>query len=113
MARGDTVGLIGDSGWSNGIYYSTPKFGGLSGNVSVAVGEGGGNKGPNWGANVLYFGGPFSVIAVYQQSSSQPVPTKLTVTLHQYTWRKSALDNHLNWFDPTPVARVEVPVVAK
>ncbi len=58
-------------------------------------------------------GVPTPVIAVYQQSSSQPVPTKLTVTLHQYTWRKSALDNHLNWFDPTPVARVEVPVVAK
>lgn len=59
--------LIGDSGWSNGIHYSTPKFGGLSGNVSVAAGEGGGNKGPNWGANVLYFGGPFSATAAYQR----------------------------------------------
>lgn len=58
--------LIGDSGWSNGIHYSSPKFGGLSANVSVAAGEGAPNKGPNWGFNVLYFGGPFSATAAYQ-----------------------------------------------
>lgn len=58
--------LIGDSGWSNAVFYGTPKFGGFSGNVAVSAGEGGVNRGPNYGANLLYFGGPFAATVAYQ-----------------------------------------------
>lgn len=52
----------GDTGWSNQIRYTTPNFGGLSGNVHYQFGEVAGNGGNrNFGANFLYFGGPFAL----------------------------------------------------
>ena len=66
--------LVGDSGWNNAIGYSTPSFGGLSVNLLVAAGEGAATaKGPNVGANVLYFGGPFAFTAAYQKVEAQGV----------------------------------------
>ena len=52
----------GDTGWSNEIIYSTPNFSGLSANVHYQFGEVAGNSGNrNYGANFLYFNGPFAV----------------------------------------------------
>lgn len=53
------------------------------------------------------------VIVVFEQASSEPVPTELTVTVNSFTWRKSTLDNHYFWADPKPAAKVTLPVVAK
>lgn len=56
-----------DTGWANEIIYSTPKFGGLSGNVHYQFGEVAGSAGPkNVGLNVLYFGGPLTAGAFYE-----------------------------------------------
>jgi predicted porin len=52
----------GDTGWSNEIIYTTPNFGGLSANVHYQFGEVAGNSGNrNFGANFLYFNGPFAL----------------------------------------------------
>ena len=52
----------GDTGWSNQIRYTTPNFGGLSGNIHYQFGEVSGNGGNrNLGANFLYFAGPFAL----------------------------------------------------
>lgn len=52
----------GDTGWSNQVRYTTPNFGGLSGNVHYQFGEVAGNgSNRNIGANFLYFGGPFAL----------------------------------------------------
>lgn len=66
--------LVGDSGWSNAIGYTTPSLGGFSASVLVAAGEGAATaKGPNIGANVLYFGGPIAFTAAYQKVEAQGV----------------------------------------
>ena len=58
--------FAGDTGWSNAIRYTTPSFGGLTGNVYYQLGEqvGGGGKN-NIGGNVLYFNGPLSLTVAY------------------------------------------------
>lgn len=53
------------------------------------------------------------VIVVWEQASSEPAPEHLTVTVNSYTWRRSSLDGHLFWTDPTPAARITLPVVTK
>jgi predicted porin len=64
--------LVGDSGWNNSIGYSTPRFGGLTANVQVAAGEGAANaRGPNWGANLVYFGGPVGLTFAAQKVEAQ------------------------------------------
>ncbi len=64
--------LVGDSGWNNSIGYSTPRFGGLTANVQVAAGEGAAtSRGPNWGANLVYFGGPVGLSLAWQKVQSQ------------------------------------------
>lgn len=66
--------LIGDSGWNNAIGYSTPSMGGLSANVLVAAGEGAATaKGPNVGANLLYFAGPLALTGAWQKVEAQGV----------------------------------------
>ena len=66
--------LVGDSGWNNAVGYSTPSMGGLSANVLVAAGEGAATaKGPNFGANVLYFGGPLALTFAAQKVEAQGV----------------------------------------
>ncbi|MEF7615166.1 porin [Aquincola sp. MAHUQ-54] len=86
--------LIGDSGWGNAIFYGTPKFGGLSANIAVAAGEGGVNKGPNYGGNVLYFAGPFSATVAYQHvEANGPGGNSLTNFAgfdHQTAWQLGA-----------------------
>jgi predicted porin len=64
--------LVGDSGWNNAIGYTTPSLGGLSGTVLVAAGEGAStSKGPNYGAHLLYFGGPLALTVAWQDVKSQ------------------------------------------
>jgi predicted porin len=51
-----------DTGWSNEVIYSTPNFGGLSANVHYQFGEvAGTSANKNYGANFLYFNGPFAL----------------------------------------------------
>jgi predicted porin len=60
--------VAGDTGWSNSIRYTTPSFGGLTGNLHYQLGErAGDNSKNNIGANVLYFSGPLALTAYYHQ----------------------------------------------
>ncbi len=66
--------LVGDSGWNNAVGYSTPSLGGLSANVLVAAGEGAATaKGPNLGANLMYFSGPLAFTVAAQKVEAQGV----------------------------------------
>jgi predicted porin len=68
-----------DTGWSNQVVYSSPKFGGLSANVHYQFGEAAGKTGTNnVGANLLYFSGPVGLTAFYHDTDvSNPNPTVL------------------------------------
>lgn len=60
--------FFGDTGWSNSLAYSSPKFGGLSFSLLGNLGEGAaGATGKNVGGNVMYFGGPLSGTVAFQQ----------------------------------------------
>lgn len=67
-----------DTGWSNQITYSTPKWGGLSANLHYQFGEIAGDSGKkNIGVNALYFNGPITLTAFYErdQMSNPAVPS--------------------------------------
>lgn len=57
--------VTGDSGWSDSIKYTSPKFGGASFTAHVAAGEGDG--GSNVGVSGLYFGGPLALGLAWQR----------------------------------------------
>ena len=60
-----TSGTVsGDTGWSDSVKYSSPKFGGLSFTAHMAAGEGSGGR--NAGVSALYFGGPLALGAAWQ-----------------------------------------------
>ncbi|MBA4175033.1 MAG: porin [Leptothrix sp. (in: Bacteria)] len=64
--------LVGDSGWNNAIGYTTPRKGGLTANLLVAAGEGAATaRGPNVGANLLYFAGPLALTVALQKVEAQ------------------------------------------
>lgn len=68
-----------DTGWSNQIVYSTPKFGGFQANFQYQFGEQPGDNGKkNIGANFFYFGGPLTLTGFYErdQISNPAVPNK-------------------------------------
>ncbi|MES2184432.1 MAG: porin [Pseudomonadota bacterium] len=71
-----------DTGWSNEVIYSTPKFGGLSGNLHYQFGEQqtAGNRGrKNVGANFLWFTGPFAFTGYYERDQvTNPVNGLIT-----------------------------------
>ncbi|MBY4898554.1 porin [Cupriavidus sp. AU9028] len=72
-------GLIGDSGWSNSVVYSSPKFGGLSFNAIYAFGEQAGEAGENkFGGNVMYASGPFAATVAFQQVKFNNTPGDVT-----------------------------------
>ncbi|MBY4895705.1 porin [Cupriavidus sp. AU9028] len=72
-------GIIGDSGWSNSLVYSTPNFGGLTGNLIYSFGEQAGETGRNkWGGNLTYFNGPFGATVAFQQVKFSNTPGDLT-----------------------------------
>jgi predicted porin len=57
----------GDTGWSDSLKYTSPRFGGLTMTAHVAAGEGDGGK--NGGVSALYFGGPLAVGFAWQSVS--------------------------------------------
>lgn len=64
--------LVGDSGWNNAIGYTTPRMGGLTATLLVAAGEGAATaRGPNTGANLVYFGGPLGLTLAWQKVEAQ------------------------------------------
>ncbi|MCY0854483.1 porin [Cupriavidus sp. D39] len=72
-------GIIGDSGWSNSVVYSTPTLGGLTVNLIYAFGEQPGSNGQNkWGGNLTYFNGPFGATVAFQQARFNATPGDVT-----------------------------------
>ncbi|SOY42703.1 Porin [Cupriavidus taiwanensis] len=72
-------GIIGDSGWSNSVVYSSPTAGGLTVNLIYAFGEQPGSTGQNkWGGNLNYFAGAFAATAAFQQVKFNTVPGDVT-----------------------------------
>lgn len=72
-------GIIGDSGWSNSVVYSTPTMGGLTANLIYSFGEQAGETGRNkWGGNLTYFNGPLAATVAFQQVKFNAVPGDLT-----------------------------------
>ncbi len=66
-----TSALVGDSGWSNAISYTTPNMNGLTATVQGSLGEGAAKSvGRNVGFNALYFSGPFAATVAYQKVQS-------------------------------------------
>ncbi|MGB7480098.1 MAG: porin [Burkholderiaceae bacterium] len=69
--------IAADTGWSNEIIYTTPDIGGLTANLHYQFGEQAGSTGKNnFGGNLLYFNGPLSLTAFYenaQMTNPQPV----------------------------------------
>jgi predicted porin len=76
-----------DTGWSNQVIYSTPKFGGFGANLHYQFGEQSSSTGndskKNVGINGTYFGGPVTLVAFYERDQiSNPVnPGLLTTTV--------------------------------
>jgi predicted porin len=76
-----------DTGWSNGLAYTTPRFGGLSFTLQYQFGEQGSNTGndskKNVGINFIYINGPWSAVGFYERDQiSNPVaPGLLTTTV--------------------------------
>lgn len=68
-----------DTGWSNQVIYSTPDFNGLKANLHYQFGEQADKSSKkNVGLNVLYFSGPLSMTAFYEDvGMSDPVPAVL------------------------------------
>lgn len=68
-------GIVGDSGWSNGVMYTTPDFKGLGGSVSYAFGNKAGETGQNkWSAAAMYFNGPLAASLSFQQVKFDVTP---------------------------------------
>lgn len=65
-----------DTGWSNQVVYSTPKWNGLTANLHYQFGEVAGRSGvKNVGGNLLYFSGPVGLTAFYHDVEvSNPNP---------------------------------------
>ncbi|MCK6424545.1 MAG: porin [Burkholderiaceae bacterium] len=57
--------VTGDTGWSDSISYSSPRWGGFGFGLATAVQEESSNGG-NWSVNLGYSGGPFAASLVYQ-----------------------------------------------
>lgn len=77
-----------DTGWSNGLAYTTPRFGGLSVTLQYQFGEqssatNNDNK-KNLGINFIYINGPWSAVGFYERDQiSNPVaPGLLTTTVN-------------------------------
>jgi predicted porin len=60
-------GVVGDTGWSNAIEYTTPSYRGLTGGAMYSFGNAAGAGGQHKdSAQLLYLGRAFSATAVYQ-----------------------------------------------
>ena len=84
-----------DTGWSNQIAYSTPKFGGFQANFQYQFGEVPGDNGKkNIGANFFYTGGPLTLTGFYErdQISNPGVPNAYLGTTKKDWMLLSAYD---------------------
>lgn len=81
-----------DTGWANEVMYTTPDFGGLSGNLHYQLGEQPHDSGVyNIGANLLYFHGPFAATAFYERDKvSNPVPAPFAAGDRKTDWMLGA-----------------------
>lgn len=52
----------------------------------------------------------YEAALVWEQSTQAAEPTEVEVTLASRTWRESSIDHSMEWLDPAPAARGEVPV---
>lgn len=88
---GWTATTPSDTGWSNQVIYSTPKFGGLSGNVHYQfsnLDSTTGNSGKkNIGVNAMYFNGPLTLTGFYERDQlSNPVVTAFSPANTKKDW---------------------------
>ncbi|WP_311222708.1 MULTISPECIES: porin [unclassified Acidovorax] len=82
-----------DTGWSNQVVYSTPKFGGLSANIQYQFGEQPGQGGKNnVGANFFYFGGPLTLTGFYENADIANPVNALLPNNHKYWMLLGAYD---------------------
>ncbi|MGE4239998.1 porin [Ramlibacter sp.] len=81
-----------DTGWANEILYTTPNFGGLTANFHYQFGEVANDNGVrNFGANLLFFKGPFAATAFYESDDlSNPVPARFTGDARRTDWMLGA-----------------------
>lgn len=81
-----------DTGWSNEIVYTTPSFGGLSGNLHYQLGEQANKSGVhNIGANFLYFGGPLALGGFYESDQvTNPAPAVFATGDKKTDWMLAA-----------------------
>lgn len=65
--------VTGDTGWSDSIKYTSPKFGGFSVTGHLAANDEGAGSGRNGGFSALYFGGPLAAGFAYQKANKGTV----------------------------------------
>jgi hypothetical protein len=53
---------------------------------------------------------PENLAFFYEQESTAAVPTEMTVTINQKTYRVSSLTDHKEWLDLEPRAKLTVPI---
>lgn len=82
--------FLGDTGWNNSVAYASTDYDGLSWNLIANLGEGAaGAQGKNFGANALYFNGPFAAAAAWQQVKNGAFGAPAGFS-GQTTWQLSA-----------------------
>jgi predicted porin len=59
--------VTGDTGWSDSVKYTSPRFGGFSFTTHAAANDEGAGSGRNGGASVLYFSGPLALGGAWQR----------------------------------------------
>lgn len=52
----------------------------------------------------------YPVVFLFEQQASAPVPSEVTVVLSAHTWRRSNVEERMDWFDPVPAVRVRATV---
>lgn len=80
---GATGKVLGDTGWSNSISYSSPRISGFGLNVQVAFGEGD-VSGDSFGASIGYSSGPLGLSLAAQQVKA------VLATGDETTWQVGA-----------------------
>ena len=73
-----------DTGWSNSVTYTSPTFFDTTANLQYQFGEQSGQSGRgNVGGNLLYLGGPLTLVAFYERDQvTNPNPALITATVN-------------------------------
>jgi len=76
-----------DTGWNNEVIYSTPNFGGLSGNLHYQLGGiSGQSSKSNIGGNFLYFAGPLALTGFFEQDQLTNPGTSTLIGTTKTDW---------------------------